>query len=92
MPKKSSTASGRRHWSSISERTSVEAQGALISISHGFGVAACLGGFELKEQRVEPMAEQILRTNKTASDGGSGSSGGVAQRGRSKLIPAKNTV
>jgi ribose 5-phosphate isomerase B len=52
MPKKSSTASSRRHWSKISEHTSNEALTGLTKTVQRVGVAADHGGFELMEQLV----------------------------------------
>ena len=52
MPKKSSTASSRRHWSSISEQSSDETPTGLTKTVHRVGVAADHGGFELMEQLV----------------------------------------
>ena len=50
MPKKSSTAPSRRHWSTISKRPSDESRTGLTRTSQRIGVAADHGGFELKEQ------------------------------------------
>ena len=52
MPKKSSTAFSRRHWSSISERSSDETPTGLTKTVQRVGVAADHGGFELKEQLI----------------------------------------
>ena len=57
MPKKSSTASSRRHWSKISERTSDEALTGLTKTVQRVGVAADHGGFELKEYLVGKLRE-----------------------------------
>ena len=52
MPKKSSTAPGRRHWSTISERSSDGPLTGLAKMLNRVGIAADHGGFELKEQLV----------------------------------------
>jgi len=52
MPKKSSTAPGRRHWSTISERSSDGPLTGLPKTLQRVGIAADHGGFELKEQLV----------------------------------------
>ena len=52
MPKKSSTAPSRRHWSTISKRTSDEPLTGVTRTRQRVGVAADHGGFELKEQLV----------------------------------------
>ena len=53
MPKKSSTALSRRHWSTIDrKRTSDEPRTRLTRTRQRVGVAADHGGFELKEQLV----------------------------------------
>jgi ribose 5-phosphate isomerase B len=57
MPKKTSTASSRKHWSNINKRTSagplIELPGKLQRI----GVAADHGGYELKEHLVRMLRE-----------------------------------
>ena len=50
MPKKSSTAPGRRHWSIINERSSDGPLTRLAKKLQRVGIAADHGGFELKEQ------------------------------------------
>ena len=57
MPKKSSTAPSRRHWGTISERTSDEPLAGLTRPCQCVGVAADHGGFELKEQLVGKLHE-----------------------------------
>jgi hypothetical protein len=52
VPKKSSTAPSRRHWSTISEHTSDEPLTGLTRRFQRVGVAADHGGFELMEQLV----------------------------------------
>ena len=52
MPKKSSTVSSRRHWSSISEQSSDETPTGLTKTVHRVGLATDDRGFELMEQLV----------------------------------------
>jgi ribose 5-phosphate isomerase B len=52
MPKKSSTAPGRRHWSTNIEPSSAGQLTGLTKMLHRVGIAADHGGFELKEQLV----------------------------------------
>lgn len=52
MPKKSSTALGRRPWSAFSERASDRPPTGRAKLLRRVGVAADHGGFDLKEQLV----------------------------------------
>ena len=52
MPKKPSTAPGRRHWSTNSERSSGRPLARLTKKLPRVGIAADHGGFELKEQLI----------------------------------------
>jgi ribose 5-phosphate isomerase B len=57
MPKKSSTAPTRRHWSTISERTGDGPLTELPRMLQRIGIAADHGGFELKVQLVGKLRE-----------------------------------
>ena len=55
MPKKSSTAPSRRHWSTISKRTSNGPPAELSGTLQRIGIAADHGGYELKEYLVRML-------------------------------------
>jgi ribose 5-phosphate isomerase B len=55
VPKKSSTAPNRRHWSTISKRTTDEPLTELTRMRQRIGVAADHGGYELKEYLVRRL-------------------------------------
>jgi ribose 5-phosphate isomerase B len=57
MPKKSSTASSRRHWNSISKHTSDEPLTELTRTRQRVGIAADHGGYELKEYLAGKLRE-----------------------------------
>ena len=61
MPKKSSTAPGRRHWSTISERSSDGPLTGLPKTLQRVGIAADHGGFELRNNSSESCARLAMR-------------------------------